>query len=102
MAALNGLVLLLLTISAMFISECYGSSENKPIQREGQCQNVTCSRRLNHLGVAVTSGCPEGCLCVISAPDSVANANGTCYELMTTTTTKATTTSGTSSSEDQE
>nr|A0A146B5A4.1 RecName: Full=Complement inhibitor RaCI7; Flags: Precursor [Dermacentor andersoni]DAA64997.1 TPA_exp: complement inhibitor RaCI7 precursor [Dermacentor andersoni] len=99
MAALNGLVLLLLTISAMFISECYSSGESQSIQRKGQCEEVTCHRTLNHLGVAVTSGCPSGCLCVISAPDSAVNVNGTCYQLMGST---STTTSSTPSSEDQE
>nr|P0DQV0.1 RecName: Full=Complement inhibitor RaCI6; Flags: Precursor [Dermacentor andersoni] len=102
MAALNGLVLLLLTISAMFISECYSSGESQSIQRNGRCEEVTCQRKPNHLGVAVTSGCPPGCLCVIQAPDNAVNANGTRYELMTTTTTKTTTTSGTPSSEDPE
>nr|A0A146B485.1 RecName: Full=Complement inhibitor RaCI3; Flags: Precursor [Dermacentor andersoni]DAA64995.1 TPA_exp: complement inhibitor RaCI3 precursor [Dermacentor andersoni] len=102
MAALNGLVLLLLTISAMFISECYSSGESQSIQRKGQCEEVICHRKLNHLGERVTSGCPTGCLCVIREPDNVDNANGTCYALMSSTTTTTTTPDGTTTSEEEE
>ncbi|XP_075541972.1 complement inhibitor RaCI6-like [Dermacentor variabilis] len=115
MTAIKGLVFVLLIVSALLINGCCSyrnylqdymdyKDENMTttVNTEYQCKNATCHRRLNHLGVRETSGCPDGCLCVIRAPNHVDNANGTCYELMPTTTTKTATTSGTSSLEDQE
>ncbi|XP_070389151.1 complement inhibitor RaCI7-like [Dermacentor albipictus] len=64
-------------------NECYSSSETNPIEREDQCQDLTCYRNSNWMLV----GCPPGCLCVVPGPDSVVNANGTCYQIYTKPTT---------------
>nr|5HCE_D Chain D, Rhipicephalus appendiculatus RaCI1 [Rhipicephalus appendiculatus]6RQJ_D Chain D, Rhipicephalus appendiculatus RaCI1 [Rhipicephalus pulchellus] len=49
-----------------------------------QCVNATCERKLDALGNAVITKCPQGCLCVVRGASNIVPANGTCFQLATT------------------
>uniref|UniRef100_A0A224YBM1 Acid tail secreted protein n=1 Tax=Rhipicephalus zambeziensis TaxID=60191 RepID=A0A224YBM1_9ACAR len=83
---MNTVLVLLFIASALFINECYTEDMKTTPIPDGQCVKAMCERKLDHLGNVVTTKCPEGCLCVVTAASSIVPANGTCYDLATTTT----------------